>query len=65
MKVVNLITMDFKTVSGFRSVKPNCRKLLKQSIICRACFLSQVESKIMKKPTKIHRTTELQNYRTT
>ena len=55
-KVVNLVTLDFETVSGSRPDKSNCRKLLKQSIFCGACFFKP-SIKDIEKAKKIHRTT--------
>ena len=54
IKVVSLVTLDFKTVSGFRSDKSNCRKLLKQSIICSASFFITSIKDIERRYTELH-----------
>ena len=57
-----LVTLDFKTVSGFRPDKTNCRKLLYQSIICSACFFKDIKD--IENPEKMHRTTSELNHLT-
>ena len=50
--------LEFKTVSGFKTEKSNCRKLLTQSIICiLQCFFLITSIKDIAKSKKIHRTT--------
>ena len=56
IKVVNIVTLDYKTDSSFKSYKSNFRKLLKQSIICSVIFF-YTRIKDIEKPKKIRRST--------